>query len=112
MSSCESNKSVQQYLLEKQSSSDFVSITLPASLLNIALDSLGSEEREAVNSLKKLNVLVYHAPSGDQQAFEKEQAEINTVLKNSKYEDLMRAQTHMGSGRIMILGSEDRKSVV
>jgi hypothetical protein len=53
MSSCESNKSVQQYLLEKQSSSDFVSITLPASLLNIALDSLGSEEREAVNSLKK-----------------------------------------------------------
>lgn len=106
MSSCESNKSVQQYLLEKQSSSDFVSITLPASLLNIALDSLGSEEREAVNSLKKLNVLVYHAPNGDQQVFEKEQAEINTVLKNSKYEDLMRAQTQMGSGRIMILGSE------
>lgn len=106
MLSCNSNKSVQQYILEKQSSPDFISLTLPASILNIAVDSLGVDEKNAVDSLKKLNVLVYHASDQSKDIFENEQKEIRNVLANSKYEDLMKAQTHMGSGAIMFLGSE------
>lgn len=106
--SCDSNKSVQQYIIEKQSSPDFISLTLPASILNIAVDSLGSEERDAVNSLKKLNVLVYHSPDGASDIFQKEQTEISTVLKNSNYQNLISAQTHMGSGNIMFLGTESK----
>jgi hypothetical protein len=106
--SCNSNKSVQQYLLEKQDSSDFVSLTLPASILNIAVDSLDSDQKAAVNSLKKLTALVYHAPKGDTEAFTKEKTEITSVLKNSKYQDLMRAQTDMGTGKVMFLGTESK----
>ena len=104
--SCNSNKSVQQYFLEKQSSPDFISLTLPASILNIAVDSLAAEEQDAVNSLKKLNVLVYHSPEGASDRFTKEEEEVTAVLNNSKYQDLISAHTPMGSGTIMFLGAE------
>jgi len=104
--SCNSNKSVQQYFLEKLSSPDFISLTLPASILNIAVDSLAAEEQDAVNSLKKLNVLVFHSPEGASDRFTKEEEEVTAVLNNSKYQDLISAHTPMGSGTIMFLGAE------
>ncbi len=106
-SSCNSKKSVQAYWLEKSQSPNYTSLTVPASLLNIAVDSLEKDQRAAVKSLSKFNVLLYKTPEGDDGSFAKEKSELTAVIKGSTYKELMNINSPEVKGAVLFLGRED-----
>ncbi|MFT5021975.1 MAG: hypothetical protein ACI834_000651, partial [Colwellia sp.] len=57
--SCSSAPSLQSYFVEKSEDAHFISVTVPASVLNIAVDSLELDQKEALATLSKLNVLLF-----------------------------------------------------
>lgn len=89
LQACDNQKSVQEYYVEKQENNNFIAIDLPASI--VSLDEGASEEtRETLKTIKKLNVLAFRVNESNRAEYEKEYAQVKEILKNDKYNELMR----------------------
>ncbi|MGB5273201.1 MAG: DUF4252 domain-containing protein [Flavobacteriaceae bacterium] len=104
---CSSTQSLQEYYVDNAENPNFLSIDLPVSLLNMDLADLTSEEREAMASLKKLNVLAFKRNEGNTVEFTAEKNKVKAILKNEKFTELMKINTSYGKASIKYLGDED-----
>lgn len=89
--SCNQDPTLQTYFVDNELQSGFSTYDVPASLLNIENIELTKEQKEAYESVSKLNILVYKlSESPNDEKFEAEINNIKTILSNPKYEELMR----------------------
>ena len=106
LTSCNSEKSLQKYYVEKQSSDNFIAIDLPASLINLN-DNVSEESQKTIKTLKKLNILAFKLNENNEADYVRESKEIKEVLSNKKFNDLMRGKHENISFAIKYLGDED-----
>lgn len=91
MVSCNNGQSLQQYLVDNSDEQGFLSADLSASLLNVAkIDDLTEEQKEAYKSVKKMNILAFVLKEDNKEVYELEKLKVKEILKNPKYEELMR----------------------
>lgn len=87
--SCNNQKTIQEYYVEKQESNDFIAIDLPASIVDVGEDA--SEETKAtMKTIKKLNVLAFKLDEENRGEYEKQREEVKQILKSDEYNELMR----------------------
>ena len=89
LASCNNQKTIQEYYVEKQESNDFIAIDLPSSIVDVG-ENASEETKATMKTIKKLNVLAFKLDDSNKEAFEKEQAEVKQILKNDEYNELMR----------------------
>lgn len=108
LSSCDQNPSLQTYFVDNQEKNNFLSIDIPVSMLKIDETKLTEEQKEAYNSVQKLNMLAYKTDSLDQKDFKAELEKVQTILQDKKYEELIRGG-NAKDGRFIVkyLGEED-----
>lgn len=87
--SCDNQKSVQEYYVENQDGDNFIAIDLPASIIDVG-DEASEETRATLKTIKKLNILAFKITDSNMAEYDKEYTEIKTILKNDKYNELMR----------------------
>jgi hypothetical protein len=87
--SCNNQKTIQEYYVEKQESNDFIAIDLPASIVDVS-ESASEETKETMKTIKKLNVLAFKLDEENRGEFEKQRAEVKQILKSDEYNELMR----------------------
>lgn len=107
LTSCSSTQSLQEYYIDNAENPNFLSIDLPVSLLNMDKVDLNDPQKEALNSLKKMNVLAFKKSDANSVEFEAEKANVKAILKNGKFIDLMKLNTSYGKGVIKYLGDEN-----
>tara|TARA_R110002050_G_scaffold100580_2_gene208234 strand:+ start:21855 stop:22394 length:540 start_codon:yes stop_codon:yes gene_type:complete len=107
LSSCSSTQSLQEYYVDNSENPNFISFDLPASLLNLEKADLTPEQKTAYESLKKLNVLAFKKTMDNVADYTSEKANIKAILKNEKYQELMKVNTSYGKGTIRYLGDDD-----
>lgn len=107
LSSCSSEQSLQQYYVNNAENPNFLSFDLPASLLNLEKVELNEEEKEAVSSLKKLNVLAFQKKEDNNTAYIVEKAAIKAILKGPDFSELMKMNTEFGRATIRLKGDDD-----
>lgn len=106
--SCNQGQTLQHYYVDNQEQPNFLSIDAPISMLNLDESQLSQDQKEAYNSIKKLNMLAYKMKPEQQQEFETELAKVKTILSDSKYEELMRGgDSEVGQFSIKVLGDDD-----
>ena len=105
--SCSSNQSLQEYYVDNSENPNFLSVDLPVSLLNMEKADLNEEQREALNSLKKMNVLAFKKTDANTVEFEVEKTTVKAILKNEKFIDLMKLNTSYGKGVIKYVGNDE-----
>ena len=105
--SCSSTQSLQEYYVDNAENPNFISFDLPASLLNLEKADLTAEQKKAYTTLKKLNVLAFKKTMENVAEFTSEKAKVKAILKNEKYEELMKLNTPYGKGSIQFLGEDD-----
>lgn len=89
LASCNNQKTIQEYYVEKQESNDFIAIDLPASIVDVS-ESASEETKETMKTIKKLNVLAFRLDEENREEFEKQRAEVKQILKSDEYNELMR----------------------
>jgi hypothetical protein len=104
---CSSTQSLQEYYVDNSENPNFISLDLPASILNLENANLSETQREAFESLKKLNVLAFKKTTSNAVEYEVEKGKVNAILKNSSYKELMKLNSKYGKGFIKYLGEED-----
>lgn len=87
---CSQEPTLQSYFVAHQEASGFMSVDIPISFLNPDEIQLTDVQREAVDSIDKLNMIAYSLKDGTKEEFNSELATIKTILKAEKYNELMR----------------------
>lgn len=107
ISSCSSEISLQQYFISNAENPNFMSFDVPASLLNLEKVEMGITQKEAISSLKKLNVLAFKKNEGNSADFEVHRATVKRILKGSDFSELMKMNTEFGKATIQLKGDDD-----
>ena len=94
-SSCNNEPSLQKYFVEKTENKNFIALDLSPSMLNVDSSKLSSEENEALKSFEKVNILAFKLNDSNKAEFDIERIKLNEILKEAKYQQLMK----FGSGK-------------
>lgn len=105
--SCSSTQSLQEYYVDNAENPNFISFDIPASILNLEEVELTPTQREAVSSLRKLNILAFKKTTGNTSEYQVEKANVKAILAKSDYTELMKMKTDFGKATIRYLGEED-----
>ena len=88
--SCNQGPTLQTYYVDNELKPGFASFDVPTSFLNIEDVEMTDEQREAYESVNKLNVLTYIEEDTNLAEYKVELENLQAILKNPKYEELMR----------------------
>jgi len=88
--SCNQGPSLQTYYVDNELKPGFASFDVPTSFIDVDAIEMTDEQREAYESVNKLNVLTYIEEDTDDEAYILELEKVKIILKNPKYEELMR----------------------
>ena len=88
--SCNQQKTIQTYIVEKQDKPGFMSVDLPMSLIQLNSDKVPLDVKDGYESIKKVNVLGLPYLN-NKEAYEIEKKAISLILNNSTlYKKLMK----------------------
>ena len=104
---CSSTQSLQEYYVDNAENPNFLSFDVPASLMNLEKIEMSETQKEALRSLKKLNILAFRKTEINGAEYKVEKEHVNAILKNSKYTELMKMNTEFGKATVKFLGDDD-----
>lgn len=108
MTSCQSEQSLQAYLVESQEKTGFITFDIPTSFLQLASDDVTEEVKETLKSIRKVNVVALPYSNDNKEEYNTEKEKINKILKNSdKYKSLMRMTSNGIKMNIYYTGTQD-----
>jgi hypothetical protein len=107
--SCNQQKTIQTYIVEKQDKPGFMSVDLPMSLIQLNTDKAPLDVKEAYGSIKKVNVLGLPYLNNNE-VYEIEKKTLLSILNNSTlYKNLMKMD--MNGMRVSIYYNGDANDI-
>ncbi|MEL6305991.1 MAG: DUF4252 domain-containing protein, partial [Bacteroidota bacterium] len=104
LAGCSSQQSLQEYYVDNSENPDFIALDLPASIIKIDEMELNTSQKEAVNSLRKFNLLAFKKTAENVSAYKAEKAKVKEILKGDDFVELMKINTEYGKGVVKYLG--------
>lgn len=105
--SCDNKTTLQEYYVENQENNQFMALDIPASLLAADNNSLSAEERATLETIKKVNLMVFPMNDKNKASFEEEKNRLATILQDEKYESLIRYGGGSRKAELFLVGEED-----
>jgi len=104
---CDTNPSLQKYYVDSKENSEFISLDLPSSILQLKDTDVSDDVKNTLETIKKVNFLALQLNETNKELFNSEKQKVKDILKNTKYKQLIRM--NMGSGNVTVnyLGDED-----
>lgn len=104
---CSNKPTLQQYFVHNSEKNDFVVFDITPSILNVDESKLTNEQKKALKSFDKMNILAFKVNDKNKDNFQAETDKVKQILKSDDIQELMR----MGSGKdiasVSFIGSED-----
>lgn len=104
---CEKEPSLQKYFVEKTESTDFISVDMSPSILNIKPEALSLEQQEALKTFKKMNILAFKLNEENKSKFDGERTKVKEILKDEKYQELMKFGSGKEGAAVYYVGKDD-----
>ena len=105
--SCKNEPTLQKYFVENTENKDFVALDLTPKMLNIDNNKLNATQKEALASFEKINVLAFKINEKNKAQFDSEKAKVNTILKDVKYQQLMKFGSGGSTAQISFVGEDE-----
>jgi Domain of unknown function (DUF4252) len=105
--SCNQGPTLQTYYVDNELNPGFSSFDVPTSVINVEKVDMTDEQKDAYNSVSKLNVLTFMINEENVEDYKLELENVKEILKNPKYEELMRGSTDDGRFVVKFLGESE-----
>ena len=105
--SCNNDKSLQRYLVDKQDDDKFLKVDVAASLLQTDSNNMTEEQKEILNTIKKVNVVAYPIKDGNTEEYKAQKDEVKEIIGQEKYKTLMKMGSNKSGATLKYLGEED-----
>jgi len=90
LTSCNYGETLQGYYVANQETPNFISLDIPTSFVTIDKTTLTEGQKEAYESIDKLNMLAYQLTDDNVEDYKAELVKVQAILKSDKYQDLFR----------------------
>lgn len=107
LSSCNSNPSLQKYFVENTDNKNFISLDISPTILNLDKTKLSIEQSKAIKSFDKMNVLAFKINDKNKAQFDIERAKVTSILKDEKYQQLMKYGSGKEGASISYVGTDE-----
>ncbi|MFV5702609.1 DUF4252 domain-containing protein [Flavobacterium sp. XS2P12] len=105
--SCNSEPTLQKYFVENIENKNFVVLDVSPEILNVNKTKLSLEQKTALQSFDKMNVLAFKLNDKNKAQFEIERAKVNLILKDKKYQQLMKFSSGKEGASVSYVGSDE-----
>jgi len=105
--SCSNEKSLQRYLVDRQDDDSFLKIDIAASLLQTDNNNLSQEEKDILETVKKINVVAYPIKGENAVDYEVKRQELKDIIDQEQYKMLMKYGSNKQGATLKYLGEED-----
>ena len=105
--SCNSEPTLQKYFVENTENKNFIALDVSPSILNVDKAKLSLQQNEALQSFEKMNVLAFKLNGMNKAQFELERAKVNLILKDKKYQQLMKFGSGKEGASVSYVGSDE-----
>lgn len=110
---CSSGASLQTYFVDKQETKNFISQDIPLSMVKVDQSKFNEEQKEAYNSVSRLNFLGYKIDEKNLDGYNTEVKTVKAILDQPKYKELMEFNDKGTKVVVKYIGSdEDADEVV
>ncbi len=107
ITSCTSAPSLQQYFVDNAENENFIAIDLPSNLLKIDSKKLNLEQKIALKSFEKLDVLAFDCTDKNKSIYQIEKQKIKAILKSNQFENLIKYGSKENEVAIYSFGNSD-----
>ena len=101
-----SGETLQGYYVVNQEAPNFLSVDIPVSFVSLEEAELTEVQKEAYESIDKLNMLGYRKDGDNEEEYKAELAKVQTILKDDKYQDLFRGGSSDGKIIVKYIGDD------
>ncbi|MES2543579.1 MAG: DUF4252 domain-containing protein [Bacteroidota bacterium] len=105
--SCNNEPTLQKYFVENTENKNFIAMDLSSNILNIDKSKLSVEQNEALKSFDKMNILAFKLDDKNKAQFDVERAKVNTILKDEKYQQLMKFGSGKEGASVSFVGDDE-----
>nr|WP_315203402.1 DUF4252 domain-containing protein [uncultured Flavobacterium sp.] len=105
--SCNSEPTLQKYFVENTENKNFIALDISSNILNVDKAKLTVAQSEALHSFEKINVLAFKLNDKNKAQFETERAKVNLILKDPKYQQLMKFSSGKQGASVTYVGTDD-----
>jgi hypothetical protein len=105
--SCSDYPSLQKYYVDSQESMEFISLDIPASIVSLKDTDASDDVKSTLKSIKKINFLGFQITEENAVSFSNEKTKVKEILKNPKYQELMRLTDKGRTLIVNFLGEQD-----
>lgn len=107
LTSCKNEPSLQKYFVENSEKKDFISVDVSPSIINVDKTKLSAEQKTALESFNKMNVIAFKLDGKNQAQFEEESKKVTQILKGKEYQELMKFGSGKDAASVSFVGDED-----
>lgn len=104
---CNSEPSLQKYFVENSEKKDFVALDVSPSIINVDKAKLTPEQKTALESFDKMNILAFKLDGKNQALYQAESQKLTKILKGEDYQQLMKIGEGNDAASISFVGDED-----
>ena len=105
--SCNNEPSLQKYFVAHAEDKNFISLDLSPEILNVDKSNLTATQTKALQSFDKMNILAFKTNATNKAAFETERAKVNLILKDKKYQQLMKFGSGKEGASVSFVGTDE-----
>lgn len=110
LTACNQNPSLEKYFVESTDKPNFINLDVSPTMLITDKMALTTEQKEALKGFDKMNIVVLKKTASNHAEFETERKTVSSILKNEKYQELMKVSLGKEGGSISYVGSENHIS--
>ena len=104
---CNSEPTLQKYFVENTENKNFIALDVSPEILNVDKTKLSIAQTDALKSFDKMNVLAFKLTDKNKAEFEAERAKVDLILKDKKYQQLIKFGSGKEGASISFVGSDD-----
>jgi len=105
--SCNSEPSLQKYFVVNSEKKEFVALDISSSIVNIDKTKLTAEQKTALASFDKMNILAYKLDKNNLSQYDSESQKVTQILKGKEYQELMKVGSGKDAASVSYVGSDD-----
>jgi len=105
--SCNSEPTLQKYFVENSEKKSFVALDVSSSILNIEKTKLTAEQKIALASFEKMNILAFKLDKTNQAEYAIESQKVTQILKGKDYQELMKVGSGKDGASVSFVGDEN-----
>ena len=107
LSACNNEQTLQKYYVDNSNKNGFIEVDLSSNLINTDKTKLTAEEKKALESFDKVNILAFKADETNKMQYEAESQKLTSILKGKDYSELIKVSSGKDGALMSYVGDEN-----